>query len=135
MGKRLREPAPAMTTLAAVTLHCCRCDGITEHRLLEYADRFNVLGRPAISTGRTYWLACTDCAAVTEITEGQKEHLLRFLARTRTARVFQGRPPRSPARPWPRLLFCLGQQHLPAGASAASVEDPEHCKSGEGHGQ
>jgi hypothetical protein len=127
-----------MTTLAAVTLHCCRCDGITEHRLLEYADRFNVLGRPVFSTGHTYWLVCTDCAAVTDITEGQKEHLLRFRTRTRTARAFRADRPRSPARPWHRLLFCLGQQgskHLPAGASAASVKSPEHWKSGEGNGQ
>jgi hypothetical protein len=83
MERVLTGPVPA----AAITPHCCSCDRAVEHRLLEHAVRISVLGRPVISTGHTYWLSCTGCAATSEITERQKKHLLRYLARTRAVRT------------------------------------------------
>ena len=74
----------AMRTLAALDLHCARCDSVGEHRLDKYLGRAGTQVSPIVRA-RQYVLVCAACGVAQELTEQQKRAVLHYTAHPATA--------------------------------------------------
>lgn len=74
----------AMRTLAALDLHCARCDLVGEHRLDKYPGRAGTKVSPIVRA-RQYVLVCAACGVAQELTEQQKRSVLHYTAHPVTA--------------------------------------------------
>lgn len=74
----------AMRTLAALDLHCARCDSIGEHRLDKHLGRAGAPASPIVRA-RQYVLVCAACGVAQELTEQQKRSVLHYTAHPLTA--------------------------------------------------
>lgn len=74
----------AMRTLAALDLHCARCDSVAEHRLDKHLGRAGTQVSPIVRA-RQYVLVCAACGVVQELSEQQKRSVLHYTARPATA--------------------------------------------------
>ncbi len=74
----------AMRTLAALDLHCARCDSVSEHRLDKHLGRAGTQVSPIVRA-RQYVLVCATCGVAQELTEQQKRSVLHYTAHPATA--------------------------------------------------
>ena len=75
---------PSQSIVNTVTFDCNYCGQHATQNVVKVANKFTIFFIPLFTFGKSFYVQCSNCGGVTDLTEAQANHSLEWAAKNRS---------------------------------------------------